>query len=419
MKHRTRLAVFCLLAAAVVICSVQPLRLAQSQGGEPRFSFPSARRFAITSYFDHTHPDVLYNTIDDEIAAYTTERGLRSNNCFDCFWSGTVQVCGYYTVLQDAANCGAAGGRRVYYDMHPAIDYGFPLNTAIAAAAPGTALQRDILGFAVVIDHGNDYFTKHGHVDRNSRIAHNTQVIRGQQIALSSNTGTGAAHLHFEARYSGEDGIVFDPYGWRGPWYTDPWNQPSGHTESWWRSGDPIPMGYRDQNHNTQGPYQLTGVMESKWYELNGLPGSPIGNRGSNNCPGTYGDCQFFERGYLRWDYINNVTLYYDYASTVISQVFYFQTSNWNTTLSIQNISGVSAQVSVIFVENGRVVDSRTYLALPSGSTWVLSAQHALQDMTSSFAGAAEVYSNQTFQITVAHQPAFNNTFVSAIMNNY
>ena len=25
-----------------------------------------------------------------------------------------------------------------------------------------------------------------------------------------------------------------------------------GHTESWWRSGDPIPMGYRDQNHNSQ-----------------------------------------------------------------------------------------------------------------------------------------------------------------------
>ena len=83
MKHRTRLAVFGLLAAAVVISSVQPLRFAQSQGGEPRFSFPSARRFAITSYFDHTHPDVLYNTIDDEIAAYTTERGLRSNICFD------------------------------------------------------------------------------------------------------------------------------------------------------------------------------------------------------------------------------------------------------------------------------------------------------------------------------------------------
>lgn len=39
--------------------------------------------------------------------------------------------------------------------------------------------------------------------------------------------------------------------------------------------------------------------------------------------------------------------------------------------------------------------------------------------MTSSFAGTAEVYSNQAFQITVAHQPAFSNTFVSAIMNNY
>jgi len=28
--------------------------------------------------------------------------------------------------------------------------------------------------------------------------------LRGQQIALSSNTGTGAAHLHFEVRYLGE-----------------------------------------------------------------------------------------------------------------------------------------------------------------------------------------------------------------------
>lgn len=30
------------------------------------------------SYFDHTNPDVSYNTIDNKVAVYTTERGLRS-----------------------------------------------------------------------------------------------------------------------------------------------------------------------------------------------------------------------------------------------------------------------------------------------------------------------------------------------------
>jgi len=392
MKHKTRLKVVCLLIATVVINVVRPPMRVYLQGSEPRFSFPGARRFAITSYFDHTHPDVNYNTIDNEVAAYTTERGLRSNNCFDCYPSGSVQVCGYYTVLQDAANCRAAGGRRIYYDMHPAFDYGFPMYTAIAAAESGTALQRDILGYAVVIDHGGNYFSRYGHVDRTSRIAHNTPVVRGQQVALSSNTGTGAAHLHFEARFNGEYGTVFDPYGWWGPWYTDPWNQPWGHTEPWWRSGDPIPMGYRDQNHAPQGPYQLTGVMEGKWYDLIG-PSSPVSAQASGSCPGNYGDCQFFEKGYMRWDY-SSVT-YYPYAESLVGRVHYVAARNANTILSIQNLGGAPAQVSVIFLENGRVIDSRTYRTLTSYATWQLSTQLALQDLTNHFMGTAAIYSNQ------------------------
>lgn len=412
MKHSLSVALICLLLAAVVLSTFEPTYLAHGQTGEPRFSYPGARRYAITSYFDHHAP---YYTVDHDLTIYTTEVGLDTNGSPDCYWTGTIQVCGYYTQPD-------SGGRRIYYDGHPGIDYAFPLNTPVSAAASGIAHRRTIGTIQVVtIDHSNDYWTKHLHVDGASRIADNTPVERGQQIALSSNTGPQpmAAHLHFEGHYSGEDGPLFDPYGWWGYWYTDPWNQPYGHTISWWRSGDPIPMGYRDQNHAAQGPYQLSGVMQNKWDSLNGLPGSPVGNRGSDNCPGNYGDCQFFERGYLRWDYVNNGTLYYDYAPVVASQVFYLQTGNWNTILSIQNVSGVTAQVSAIFVENGRVIDSRTYLALPGGSIWVLSAQLTLQDVTSSFVGTAEVYSDQVFQVTVAHQPALSNVFLSAIVNNY
>lgn len=402
MKHRARLTTVCLLIAMVVVNVVRPPTLVHSQGSEPRFSFPSARRFVITSYFDHTNPDVSYNTIDNEVAIYTTERGLRSNNCFECYTSGSVQVCGYYTVLQNAANCGAAGGQRIYYDMHPAFDYGFPMYTPITAAALGTAYRRAILGSAIAIDHGNGYWTKYGHVDPTSRIADSTSVVRGQQVALSSNTGTGAAHLHFETRFNGEYGTVFDPYGWSGPWYTDPWNQPFQHTLSWWASSNPIPMGYRDQNHTVQGPHALISVMESTWrYELNGLPGSPVSNLGSNNCPNNYGNCQFFERGYLRSDY--TAVNYHPYNETLIGRVHYVTARNANTILSIQNLGDAPAQVSVIFSENGHVVDSRTYKMLASNTTWQLNTQLALQELTDRFIGTAAVYSDQSLAYSINH----------------
>ena len=195
--------------------------------------------------------------MDGTLTIYTKERGRQEHGCADCYWSGGTQVCGYYT----EPNC---DGRRIYYDGHPAIDYAFPLTTPIAAAAPGTAYRRTILGSAVVIDHGSGYWSKYGHVDPGSRIADGIQVERGQSIAMSSNTGTGAAHLHFEVRYLGEYGDVVDPYGWWGEWYEDPWNRPWGHTHDWWRSRDPIPMGYRDQNGVTYGPFQLKCNLSRK-----------------------------------------------------------------------------------------------------------------------------------------------------------
>jgi hypothetical protein len=415
MKHRIGVMVICLLLASVLINALEPTYLAHGQAGEPRFSYPGARRFAINSYFDHHAPNY---TVDNNLTIYTTEVGLDTNGNPDCYVSGTITVCGYYTAPD-------SGGRRIYYDGHPGIDYAFPLNTPVSAAASGTAHLRTIGTIqAVAIDHGNGYWTRYLHVDGASRVAEGSAVERGQQVALSSNTGTAAAHLHFEGYYNGEDGTLFDPYGWWGQWYTDPWNQPFDHTIAWWESGDPIPMGYRDQTNASHGPYQLSGVMQDKWQSLNGLPGSPIGDRGFNNCPGgNLGDCQFFERGYLRWDFINSVTLYNPYAETVVSQIFYIAQRNWNTTLSIRNTSGTAAQVSVIFIAGGRTVDSRTYsVPLPGGSTWALSSQQALQDMVDmmdSFAGEAYVYSSQSVQVTVTHQPALKNVFLPAILNNY
>lgn len=71
---------------------------------EPRFSYPAARRYRLTSYFDHSHPDY---SIDNNLTIYTREKGLQDNGCADCYWSGGIQVCGYHT----EPNC---GGRRIY-----------------------------------------------------------------------------------------------------------------------------------------------------------------------------------------------------------------------------------------------------------------------------------------------------------------
>ncbi|MCS7016820.1 MAG: M23 family metallopeptidase [Gemmatales bacterium] len=295
------------------------------------------------------------------------------------------------------------------------MDYAFPLTTSIAATAPGTAYRRAILGSAVVIDHGGGYWSKYGHVDPGSRVADGTQVERGQQIALSSNTGTGAAHLHFEVRYLGENGDVVDPYGWWGEWYEDPWNRPWGHTHDWWRSLDPIPMGYRDQNGVPYGPFQLTGAIRDKWDALDGEPGSPL--EAQHSCSGAYGQCQSFEKGYIRWDY--STTTYYAYAETLVPRVFYIASANWNTLLSIRNTGGTSSQVSVIFLENNHIADSRTYRTLPSGATWVVDTRQVLQEMTDRFAGIAAIYASQPIAISVTHQPPLHDVFLPLVLSNH
>jgi hypothetical protein len=60
-------------------------------------------------------------------------------------------------------------------------------------------------------------------------------------MALSGDTGCGGAHLHFATK---NNGTPFDPY--------------AGSTN--WVSGQPIPMGFRDQNGDVSG-YATTSIV--------------------------------------------------------------------------------------------------------------------------------------------------------------
>ncbi|HTP08230.1 MAG TPA: hypothetical protein VMP08_08275, partial [Anaerolineae bacterium] len=240
-------------------------------------------------------------------------------------------------------------------------------------------------------------------------------VERGRQIALSSNSGTGAYHLHFEVRYNGEDGPVLDPYGWLGPWQTDPWGQPFQHTADWWRSNDPIPMGFRDQNHAANGPFQLIGAIRDKWDALDGEPGSPVSAQTSGSCPGTYGDCQLFEKGYIRWDY--SATAYSPYGATFLPDVK--DENGWISTIVVRNNGSTAAQGSILFYDPaGHTIDSRTYIAVPPGGSWSLDTSavfdtNQIWGVADTFSGSAVVYANRDVAVKAENQsPMANISYV-------
>lgn len=109
---------------------------------------------------------------------------------------------------------------------HKGTDYDTGEGMDIVAVADGTAYLREQsingvissggYGYYVVIDHGNGYWTKYAHMQKDNRIS--GAVKRGDIIGKSSNTGKPwggyeGAHLHFEVRSGGEWSTVIDPYG--------------------------------------------------------------------------------------------------------------------------------------------------------------------------------------------------------------
>ncbi len=83
---------------------------------------------------------------------------------------------------------------------HPGLDIGLPTGSEVVAAEAGVVIYAGWgtgYGWEVLIDHGT-YKTRYGH---NSRLYVRTgdEVLRGQQISASGNTGWSTGpHLHFE-----------------------------------------------------------------------------------------------------------------------------------------------------------------------------------------------------------------------------
>lgn len=92
---------------------------------------------------------------------------------------------------QDYAQFGMKG--------HNGIDYGLPTGTPVVAATAGTAyVLSDPPGFGDYVQVvGKDYKTIYAHLQK-ATISNGQQVVEGQQIGVSDNTGNSSGpHLHF------------------------------------------------------------------------------------------------------------------------------------------------------------------------------------------------------------------------------
>jgi len=143
-----------------------------------------------------------------------------------------------------------------YSPSHPAYDYRFSRHTKVAAAKGGSVLDSHwafydgeswpcdsserARGNFVILDHGNGLTTWYFHLSNTGYTPGNgTYIHQGRYMARADDTGcSDGDHLHFATKLNG---APFDPY--------------AGATD--WVGGDPIPMGYRDQNGAVHGPFAL------------------------------------------------------------------------------------------------------------------------------------------------------------------
>ena len=135
------------------------------------------------------------------------------------------------------------------YDGHNGIDIVAPdkehnPNPPVLAAAAGTVVRVDNsttgYGKQVWIDHGNNYATLYGHLDRID-VSVGQHVTAGQQLGLMGSTGNSTGtHLHFGVYFNynlrdpwitttggARPDEVVDPFGWEKKEQNDPWGTPS------------------------------------------------------------------------------------------------------------------------------------------------------------------------------------------------
>lgn len=94
--------------------------------------------------------------------------------------------------------------------FHRGMDFTCDKGTPIYVTADGvieSAGWRSGYGYTVVVDHGYGYKTLYAHLlDGNFMVRSGQQVVRGEQIALSGNSGKSTGpHLHYEVFVRGQN----------------------------------------------------------------------------------------------------------------------------------------------------------------------------------------------------------------------
>ena len=93
--------------------------------------------------------------------------------------------------------------------FHTGMDFSCDKKTPVYATADGvveSAKWQRGYGYTVVIDHGYGYKTLYAHLlDKNFLVKKGQKVVRGEQIALSGNSGKSTGpHLHYEVIVKGQ-----------------------------------------------------------------------------------------------------------------------------------------------------------------------------------------------------------------------
>ena len=337
---------------------------------------------------------------------------------------GLGKAYGYNFVYPAARRSAISGYTYGDPPNHLAWDYRFPKYTDVSAAQNGWIATSSFIynddheplciedrlenrGNYIVLNHTSDDRTEYTgletwyfHLSRtgNQPVPGNYFAV-GQEMAYSGDTGCGGAHLHFASK---NNGTPFDPY--------------AGSTH--WVSGQPIPMGYRDQNGAVQGPFALDNEkIRDEWIALEGAPGAPVNYLISDYCNTINMQAapfflQEFEKGYIEYCGSSDAQ-YVEYGFLTVPDLKGRFTcgAGDNSILEISNPNPFMIFLSVQIYDNyGRTIDSRVYSSLPPGSTWIVNIHHIVFDWLNRergaggiFNGYARIYKNTSSSIGVSH----------------
>lgn len=110
-------------------------------------------------------------------------------------------------------------GGSMWSHKHSGQDFAVPVGTQVDAVSAGTVVKAGpngggdgpAYGNAIVIKHANNTYSQYAHLSK-IQVKIGQKVAKGQQIALSGNTGNSSGpHLHFEIRTTPNYGSAVNP----------------------------------------------------------------------------------------------------------------------------------------------------------------------------------------------------------------